>query len=111
MTFPIAAKVLFFRERGVLTVKPVQISYCAPTMSDLKRWNCGWLIQREVPAGKGKRIYVVTLQRWKASQSVAIRRLRDTFAKVGDCRPVSQVEEMVVSSLLAGLVGVPRKRE
>jgi hypothetical protein len=35
-------------------------------------------------------------------------RVRDTFAKVGDCRPVSRVEEMVVSSLLAGLVGVLR---
>ncbi len=56
----------------------------------------------------GRLLLLGYIARWRASQSVTVRRFRDTFGKVGDRRPVPQVEKMVVSSVLVGLAGFLR---
>ena len=56
----------------------------------------------------GRLLLLGYLARWKASQSGTIRRLRDTFGKVGDRRSVPTVENVLVISLLVGLVGFLR---
>jgi CelD/BcsL family acetyltransferase involved in cellulose biosynthesis len=63
----------------------------------------------EILAGNslwGRLLLLGYIARWRASHSVLIRRIRDTYAIVGDRRPVSHLENMVISSLLAELVSL-----